>query len=343
MTTYDLTYHGDAEAAAGLLDFAVNVRLDRPPDWLRAVLVDALDTLGRYPDPTSARAAVATRHGRPVEETLPTAGAAEAFVLLARALRPRRAVCIHPSFTEPEATLRAAGHSVERVVLAPPYDIRAELVPSEADLVVLGNPTNPTGVLHSADVVARLARPGRALVVDEAFADTVPGEVESVAARRDIPGLIVVRSLTKTWGLAGLRVGYVLASAPIVRALQAAQPLWPVSALALTALEACSTPSALAEAAAAAHEIAAHRDYLVTRIAERGLHLAAPSRTAFVLVRVPDGREMHRAFRAAGVAVRRGDTFPGLDADHLRLAVRGPRETDRLVSALDTLASGAVL
>ena len=60
-------------------------------------------------------------------------------------------------------------------------------MPEEADLVVLGNPTNPTSVLHPAADLAALARPGRVLVVDEAFADTVPGEPESLAARAGRP------------------------------------------------------------------------------------------------------------------------------------------------------------
>jgi len=81
-----------------------------------------------------------------------------------------------------------------------------------------------------------LARPGRLLVVDEAFADCVPGEPESLAGARDVPGLIVVRSLTKTWGLAGLRAGYLLASAPHVRALARPRPPWAVSGPALAAV-----------------------------------------------------------------------------------------------------------
>ena len=130
-------------------------------------------------------------------------------------------------------------------------------MPDDADLVVLGNPTNPTSVLHPAETVAALARPGRVLVVDEAFADTVPGEPESLAGRSDLPGLLVVRSLTKTWGLAGLRVGYALGPADLVAALAAQQPHWPVSTPALAALRACTTPAALAEAEAVAHR--AHR------------------------------------------------------------------------------------
>ena len=76
--------------------------------------------------------------------------------------------------------------------------------------MVLGRPDNPTGRLEPAEVVAALARPGRVLVVDEAFADFLPGRRGRCTARR-IPGLVCVRSLTKLWGLAGLRVGYLLA------------------------------------------------------------------------------------------------------------------------------------
>ena len=209
----DLRHHGDAELAPGLVDLAVNVRPGGTPSWLRDALAGSLADLGAYPDAGPARAAVAARHDRPVDEVLLTAGAAEAFVLLARALRPRCAVVVHPQFTEPEAALRAAGHPVRRVVLRWPFTLDPAAVPADADLVVVGNPTNPTSVLHPADALAALARPGRTLVVDEAFADCVPGEPESLAARRDIPGLVVVRSLTKTWGLAGLRIGYVLADA----------------------------------------------------------------------------------------------------------------------------------
>ncbi|NEE06207.1 aminotransferase class I/II-fold pyridoxal phosphate-dependent enzyme, partial [Streptomyces sp. SID7499] len=103
--------------------------------------------------------------------------AAEAFVLIARALPARRPVVVHPQFTEPEAALRAAGHGVGRVLLRAEDGFRLDpqTVPEEADLVVIGNPTNPTSVLHPAALLERLARPGRTLVVDEAFMDVVPG------------------------------------------------------------------------------------------------------------------------------------------------------------------------
>ncbi|MGY1639546.1 Rv2231c family pyridoxal phosphate-dependent protein CobC [Geodermatophilus sp. SYSU D00703] len=340
MSEPDLDHHGDAELAPGLVDLAVNVRPGTPPPWLRAVLHEAIDASAAYPDAGPARAAVAAAQGRPAEEVLLTAGAAEAFTLVARALRPRRAVVVHPSFTEPEAALRAAGHPVERLLLtAPGYRLDPAAVPEDADLIVLGNPTNPTSVLHPQRDVAVLARPGRVLVVDEAFADTVPGEPESLAGRRDLPGLLVVRSLTKTWGLAGLRVGYCLGPADLLAALGAAQPHWPLATPALAALVACTRDEARAEATAAAHHLIDHREVLVSALPPQVEVLAEP-RSSFVLLRVPDGEQVRAELRARGWAVRRGDTFPGLDSDHLRVAVRAPATSRAFAAALTAILEG---
>lgn len=336
---HDLAHHGDAEVGDGLVDLAVNVRTGTPPPWLAERIAASLAGLAAYPDGRAVRRAVALRHGRADErEVLLTAGAAEAFVLLARALRPRHAVVVHPQFTEPEAALRAAGHPVERVLLpaADGFRLDPAAVPRDADLVVVGNPTNPTSVLHPAALVKELARPGRTLVVDEAFMDAVPGEPESLAAARDVPGLLVLRSLTKTWGLAGLRIGYVLGAREQVAALERAQPLWAVSTPALAAARACMGGDALAEAAAAAVQVAADRAYLLSRLRDvpavrvAGAAPAAP----FVLLRMPEAGRVRERLRALGYAVRRADTFPGLGPDWLRVAVRDRRTTDGFLVAL---------
>ncbi len=336
----ELTFHGDAEVADDLVDLAVNVRQGPRPGWLTDAILGALADLSRYPDDRRARAAVAARHGRPAEEVLVTAGAAPVFTLLARALSPRHAVVVHPQFTEPEAALRAAGHAVDRVVLAEADGFRLDpaRVPAEADLVVLGNPTNPTSVLHPAATVVALARPGRVLVVDEAFADTVPGEPASLAARRELPGLVVVRSFTKTWGLAGLRVGYALGPAGLIDRLAAAGPPWTVSTPALAAAVACAGPAAVAAERAIAVRLAADREHLVARLStvDRVAVVASPA-SSFVLLRVADGPAVHAGLRRCGFAVRRGWTFPGLGPDHLRVAVRDRTTTDAFVAALATV------
>ncbi|QIQ05396.1 threonine-phosphate decarboxylase [Streptomyces liangshanensis] len=346
---HDLGHHGDAEVrdcSGALVDLAVNVRAGTPPAWLRARIADSMTGLAAYPDGRAARAAVAARHGLPVERVLLTAGAAEAFVLLARALPVRRPVVVHPQFTEPEAALRDAGHTVRRVLLraSDGFLLDPAAVPEDADLVVLGNPTNPTSVLHPAATIASLARPGRTLVVDEAFMDAVPGEPEALAGRVDVPGLVVIRSLTKTWGLAGLRVGYVLAAPDTVAALERAQPLWPVSTPALAAAEACMTPSALAEAEEAACLIAVERRHLLAGLAEFEEVRVVPAATApFVLLRTDRADAVRTRLRSLGFAARRGDTFPGLDERWLRVAVRDRATTNRFLQALDQalVATGA--
>ncbi|WP_026248566.1 Rv2231c family pyridoxal phosphate-dependent protein CobC [Streptomyces sp. LaPpAH-108] len=340
----DLRHHGDAEVrddGAALIDLAVNVRTGTPPLWLREEIAASLSSLAAYPDGRAARAAVAARHGVPVERVLLTAGAAEAFVLLARALKVRRPVVIHPQFTEPEAALRDAGHTVDRVVLRQQDGFRLDpgLVPKDADLVVVGNPTNPTSVLHPASELLRLARPGRTLVVDEAFMDAVPGERESLAGRCDVPGLVVLRSLTKTWGLAGLRIGYVLAEPEVITRLERAQPLWAVSTPALAAARACITPQALTEAEAAARQIAVDREFLVKGLTERNAEVTGPAEAPFVLARIPGAPEVRPRLRALGYAVRRGDTFPGLGPEWIRVAVRDADTTTGFLTALDTAMS----
>ncbi|MEU1159238.1 Rv2231c family pyridoxal phosphate-dependent protein CobC [Streptomyces sp. NPDC005918] len=337
-----MRHHGDAEVrddGAALTDLAVNVRSDTPPAWLKEVIAASLDDLAAYPDGRTAREAVAAHHGVPADRVLLTSGAAEAFVLLARALKVRHPYVVHPQFTEPEAALRDAGHEVGRVLLREEDGFRLDpaAVPEEADLVVLGNPTNPTSVLHPAGSLTQLARPGRALVVDEAFMDAVPGEREALAGRTDVPGLIVLRSLTKTWGLAGLRIGYVLAAPDTIRALAQTQPLWPVSSPALAAARACVSPRALAEAGHAAHRVASDRAHLLAGLAElsfAGVSAVGPAEGPFVLVRVPGAAGVRERLRGRGFAVRRGDTFPGLGPDWVRVAVRGRATSDAFLAAL---------
>ncbi|WP_405634732.1 Rv2231c family pyridoxal phosphate-dependent protein CobC [Streptomyces sp. NBC_01178] len=335
----DLRHHGDAEVRGeNLTDLAVNVRTHTPPEWLRERIAGSLTSLAAYPDGASARAAVADRHGLPVERVLLTAGAAEAFVLIARALPARRPVVVHPQFTEPEAALRAAGHQVGRVLLRAENGFRLDpaAVPEEADLVVVGNPTNPTSVLHPAALLEKLARPGRTLVVDEAFMDVVPGEREALCGRTDVPGLVVLRSLTKTWGLAGLRIGYVLAAPETVALLAEAQPLWPVSTPALAAAEACMEPRALVEAAGAADRITVDRAHLLAGLAEFSeVQAVEEARGPFVLIRLERAAEVRERLRLLGFAARRGDTFPGLGPQWLRLAVRDRTTTNRFLQALD--------
>lgn len=315
-------YHGDQAAAPGMLDFAVNVRTERPPAWLVERLAARLPDLGHYPcadDVACATKAVARRHGRGEAEVVLLAGGAEGFTLLPR-LRPRLAALVAPSFTEPEAALVSAGVPVRHVVLDPPFALAGAAVPDDADLVVLGNPTNPTSVLHPRGEILALCRPGRVVVVDEAFADAIPGEPESLAAHA-ADGVVVLRSLTKTWALAGLRVGYALGPADVVARLTHQRPHWPLGTLQLEAIAACCAPDAVAAAAADAGRLAAMRTEMAAGFAAAGFEVV-DGRAPYLLFNVADVDLVRKKLHAKGIAVRRCDTFVGLDGQYLRAAVR---------------------
>lgn len=325
----DLRHHGDVEAR-GMLDLAVNVYDGPRPPWLDAALRSSLGEVGAYPDPSAARAAVAAHHGRAEEEVLVTAGAAEAFTLVAR-LRPwRRPVVVHPQFTEPHAALEQAGHEVTAVLLPEPFTLDPALVPDHADLVVVGNPTNPTGVLHPAVTLGALRRPGRLVVVDEAFMDCVPGEPESLAGV-PLEGVVVLRSLTKHWGIPGIRAGYVVGDPDAVAGMALAQTPWSVGTTAAAAVVACTSHEAAREATRRAEQIRDWREHLEKGLADLCVH-HRPATASFVLAQVGGG--VHAALRERGIAVRRADTFPGLDGTWIRIAVRPPDTTDELLRAL---------
>lgn len=328
-----LRTHGDAFLGPGALDFAVNVWPTPAPPALRAALERALAHSAPYPDERPAREAVAARHSRPPGEVLLLNGACEAFWLIAHALRPRHAVCVHPAFTEPEAALRATGAPVTRVQRpADDWRLVPEDVPADADLVVVGNPNNPTGNLDPADTIAALAAPHRVLVVDESFLELTEHPHQSLAARRELPGLIVVRSLTKLWGLAGLRAGHLLAPAELVDALEAQRQPWSVNAAALAAIEHCAqdatTPPRIAR------DVASARADLLARLGALSHITTWPATANFALLEVPHGEATIDRLAAQGIAVRPASTFPGLSDNHLRVAVRCPEDHQRLVSVL---------
>ncbi len=334
MATVEL--HADDYARGARYDFAVTVAAGPRPPWLEDAIASGVQELGAYPDDRPATSAVAGLYGRDPAEAIVLNGAAEAFTLMARALHPRLAAIVHPSFTEPERALRDAGLALQRIILPPPFGFDAGAVPDEADLVVIGNPTNPTGALHAASALRRLCREGRTTVVDEAFMDFVSRGRESLCAARDLPGLIVVRSLTKVLGLPGVRAGYLLADGAVAHRLRRARPQWPVNAVALAVTEAAAShPHYLQQLAL---ETARRRDDLVAALSSVPGVRCLPANANFVLLELPDAISAHeRLLSEHGISTRPGWTYPGLDHRHLRVAVRGQPLDARLVEALGTV------
>ncbi len=330
----DLRVHGDRAVRPGDTDHAVNVLAGGPPDWLRVALKEALEqNVERYPDDADAVAALANLHGREPDEIVPTNGAAEALWLLPSALRPRLAACVHPAFTEAESALRAHGVEVTRVIRNPDrgFSLDVDAVPADADLVVAGNPASPDGTLETARVMHALRRPGRTVVVDEAFMDLVPGEPGSLVGE-GLADVIVIRSLTKSLAIPGLRAGYMVAPPNLAKRMRAVRQPWSVNALALAALTAAAQhPNALvAIAERAQHE----REDLVARLAKLKSIRLWPGTANFCLIEVADGDAVIAALRARAIAVRPAASFPGLSTAHIRLTARCAEDNERLVKAI---------
>jgi histidinol-phosphate/aromatic aminotransferase/cobyric acid decarboxylase-like protein len=264
---------------------------------------------------------------------VPTNGAAEALWLLPAALRPTLAACVHPGFTEAEAALRAHGVAVARVLRDPGagFALDPAAVPEAADLVIVGNPASPSGTLVRATAILALRRPGRVVVVDEAFMELVPGRSPSLVRER-LDDVVVVRSLTKALAIPGLRAGYAVAAPALADALRAVRPPWSANALALAALAAAARHPA--EIEAIADRVAAERDDLAARLAAIEGVRTWPSVANFCLVEVRNGGAVAAALRARGIAVRPAASFPGLDDRHIRITARDPGANARLAAAL---------
>ncbi|WDT93152.1 bifunctional adenosylcobinamide kinase/adenosylcobinamide-phosphate guanylyltransferase [Thermoleophilum album] len=330
-----LRKHGDSELAAGLADHAVTVAGSRPPAWLYRRLREALDErAARYPDERAACSALAAWHGRDPAEIVPTNGGAEALWLLAVALRPRLAAVVTPSFTEAEAGLRTHGVAVTHVVRTPQtgFALDARAVPETADLVVVTNPAAASGTLAARDDILALRRPGRVVVVDEAFVDFAPDPDAVSLAPLDLPDVVVVRSATKLFAVPGLRAGWLVAAPPLAECFRAVRPPWSANALALAVLEAVA--GAARERRRAATRAAERRADLAQRLADLDGVETFPGVAPFCLVRVPDGARVAARLRELGFAVRRCGNFAGLGDDFLRITARDPRANAKLVAAL---------
>ncbi len=322
-----------------LIDFSVNVSPLGPPEGVRAA-IEAVD-LAAYPDPdcTALVPDLAARLDVPPERVLVGNGSTELIHLVTRVFvhRGQRPVALAPTFGEYAIATALAGGSIYpwqasaargfRWNLKNKPDVLRRVSPP---LVFVCNPNNPTGVYLGRDEVRALAGAltGGPLLLDEAyvgFLDAPWNALDLVENGR----VIVVRSLTKDYGLAGLRLGYLVAHPDVVAAVRRLQPAWSVNAPAQAAGRA-----ALADADYLPRMRAAVREgkcVLLAGLAELGLDVQAGSAN-FVLVRVGNGAALRLALLRRGFAVRDCASF-GLP-EYVRLGVRRVEECRALLAAL---------
>lgn len=335
---------GDVYGRPVTLDVSVNTNpLGPPPGVVRAV-VDAAQLLDRYPDPHCRRlvAALADREGVPEEAVLCGAGAAELIFSFCAALRPRTALELAPTFSEYAAALAAAGCRVERCALeeeqgfALTEKLLEELEHKNCEVVFLCNPNNPTGRLIPPalleNILALCERRGGWLFVDECFLELSDGSRGTSLAPLLRPGrrLFLLRAFTKSYAMAGLRLGYCLCGegALLERMGRQTQP-WNVSVPAQAAgLAALGEEAYLRESRAL---IQSERRYLQEGLEALGLTVC-PSQANYLLVKSP--AELSGPLLDRGILIRDCANYRGLGPGWYRTAVRRREENRTLLNAL---------
>lgn len=286
---------------------------------VREALLGALDGVNRYPDSlsTDLREALAARHDCRPEEIAVGGGSAEVLYLLGQVVLERgdEVVLAAPTFTAYHDVIAINGAVPVAIPLRDhvhDLEAMAAAVSPRTKLLLVCNPNNPTGTYVPAAEVRRLVEsvPDEVLVVvDEAYREFVTAEdgEEPAAIRRGHDNVVVLRTFSKIYGLAGLRTGYAVCAPEVRKALDKARQPFNVTLLGqVAALEALRHQERVVERRETNARL---RDYLTARLAERG-HATVPTQTNFMLVGADGLRrpreEVCGALLAAGAMVRDG-------------------------------------
>ena len=291
------------------------------------------------------RGAIGTAIAAPPSRITPGAGADELIRLITcLVVGPGDAVIVPtPTFGMFAVEARLAGARVVEVpreapgMRQPVERIREEAVRSSARLVWLCTPNNPTGDAYALDEVVRLADGLEALVVvdevyvefAEASADVAAGSLSATQLVDRLPNLVVLRSLSKAYGLAAARVGYLVTADALAARLDATRlPLAVAGPSEVLAVAALGDP----DGARRRHGmLVSERERLAGALAALGWE-SVPSVTNFIATRPPDGAALTKALHRRGIIVR--SYAAGVMAGWLRVTVRTRDENDRFLAAL---------
>ena len=349
---YDMAQQYKLRAEA-IIDFSSNINpLGPSPRVLRA-LRSHLRWISRYPE-IHAQGLVrdlARVHGLPEEAIVVGNGSTALIYRLPYALTVKTALVLHPTFSEYERAFGLGGCRIDMVMrdeadgFRPPWQRLFEGLRRGYGVVMLCNPNNPTGDVMPQDelteFIEEAARLGTVVIVDEAFMDfhedaTLKHEV----LRRG--NLIVLRSMTKCYALAGLRLGFLAASPPLAKRVREADEPWSVSALAqIAGRESLKDRNYLRRTL---ELIATERQYLMERLTTIPGLAVYPSVANFLLLKITrpgwDAPRLQQHLIPHGMLIRDCRSFPGLGGTFMRLAVRGHKDNSRLLSVFQQIFDG---
>lgn len=315
-------------------------------DWIDPIpLVERLrEGLGRhiglYPHPKAERVGerLASRLRIDRDELCITAGATAAIYLVAQALPHRRSYIVQPTFSEYADACRMNGHEVKSIYhLSPSGDL-----PSDAEMVWMCQPNNPTGgVMERAYLLWLIdTRPEVTFVIDlsyEAFTMHPLLRSQDVVERRNV---VTLHSLTKRYGIPGLRVGYFVANRDLARHISLYQQPWACNAVAQEAVSCLLSEPGLIPFDLAGCLSEATR--LRTNLVATGAVDVWESQTHFMLCRLRVGQASalkEYLVQEYGMLIRDASNFAGLDGSHFRISAQRPKENDGLVEAVKKFIS----
>jgi threonine-phosphate decarboxylase len=333
-----------------LLDFSANINPEGPPlavlSCLRASLDNPLDNpsiITNYPDldETKLRQALALYAGVRPENVAVANGFVPLLDATLRVLGIQSCLVAVPAFVEYRRMLeRSRIEMIPHILEADSgFSCHADdLFNKSCDAILLANSQNPSGVLSSRDKVLRIAEEASQrnvfVLLDEAFIDYCPET--SLAREIDrFPNLIAFRSVTKFFGMAGLRVAYAAANTELCKQIQESIAPWSITSLASLAARHAVQDEAYARNTIALNNV--RRDQMHTAVGRLGIHVY-PSAANFLLLRLPASIDCQQFWecliRKHKIVLRNCSNYEGLGDGFLRTAVRGETENERLIDAL---------
>ena len=341
---------GDLYSRKILLDFSANINPYGTPEAVKQAVIDSVNDLRHYPDPYCRElvAAISTFEGVGKEKILCGNGAAELIFSFCRSLHPKKSLVLDPCFSEYGTALGAVDCETAHFPLKKEENFRLteEFLPFlesfDGDVLMLCNPNNPTGQIISREMLEEILRvcekKGIFLFVDECFLDlTDGGERLTLKPYLDAhENLFLLKAFTKSYGMAGLRLGYCLCgNAPLLQAMgQTTQP-WNVSIPAQKAGVAALKQTAFLEKAK--RTIREQREVLTQGFRELGLRVV-DSHTNYILFY--SAKELREPLLEKGIQIRSCANYPGLEAGWYRIAVKLPEENETLLAALKEALEG---
>lgn len=332
---------GDIYAGKVLLDFSANTNPFGTPQAVQEAIIEALPQLHRYPDPYCRKlvAAIAEHETVPKNYILCGNGAADLIYAYARAVHPQKAAMLAPTFSE--YALGLSDCKIFYYFLQESKDFALDagildfLRREKPEVLFLCDPNNPTGQLAAPALMEAILECchdlGIRLFLDECFLDLTKNGVSRKNYLARYPELFLLKAFTKSYGMAGVRLGYGLsADTALLEAMSRSQQPWNISSLAQAAGIAALKQQEFLQKTI--ETVEKERIFLSASLTRLGFRVI-PSDTNYILFQAPIG--LADALREKGILIRNCDNYPGLCPGWYRIAVRLPEENQALIRAME--------